>query len=135
MIKKISFIIIGILLISSVSALSSGEGTILFGTIFSMTATLIFFLVLSIITKNTPMKVFFMGLAILTLITSIGVGVSIAQEFFSDFSQLIVSYGAFYQMLVYLLIAGGAGLILWLLVVAVKSFYAKKGVIDMDLDK
>jgi len=112
------------------SALTSGEGTIIFGTIFSLSVIVIFFLVLSIIINNSAMKVFFMGLSLLTIITSIGIGVSIIQEFFSDLTTIATAYGSFYILLIILTGIGMIALIIWLVIIAFKSFYSYRGLID-----
>lgn len=132
--RKISLIVmsmfIGLLSISSVSALTSGEGTILFASIFSMVAIVIFFLVLSIMSPNAPIKIFFLSLATITVVVTVGTGVTIINEFFSDFTSLVTIFGALYTALTILLMGGGMALILYLVVVALKSFNSYRGLID-----
>ena len=125
--KKLFSLLFSLFLIPFCSALTSGEGTILFGAVFSIIIVVIFFLVLSIISQNKPMKMFFMGLSFLSLFASIGMGVSILQEFFSDLTKIVQVYGQFYIMLIALIGAGIIGLILYLIVVAVKSFNSYRG--------
>lgn len=120
-----------ILLLPLTSALTSGEGTILFGALFSMLTIVVFFLVISIIIKG-PMKVFFIGLSFLTIVTSVGFGVSVMQQYFSDFTKLIDSYGNFYYLMLVLALSGLFALILWLVIVAFKSFYSYRGLIEED---
>lgn len=131
--KLILSLFIGILLISNVSALSSGESTILFGSIFSLISVVIFFLFISIISPNAPIKIFFLSLASITLVLSVGVGVTIIREFFTTFSSLLVSYGAFYKALTILMMGGGIALILYLIIVALRSFNSYRGLIDPDV--
>ena len=114
------------------SALSSGEGTIVFGAIFSLTIIVIFFLFLSIVIKNNPMKVFFISMSFLTILASVGMGVSIMQESFSDLTKIVSAYGSFYILLIVLTAGGLFALIIWLLIVATKSFYIHRGLIDED---
>ena len=64
------------------------------------------------------------------MVLTVGVGVTIISEFFTDFSILLVSYGAFYRALVILLMGGGMALILYLVVVALRSFDSYRGLID-----
>lgn len=118
-----------IMLLPFTSALTSGEGTILFGAIFSMLVIVVFFLTISIIIKG-PMKVFFVGLSFLTIVASVGFGVSIMQQFFSDFTVLINSYGNFYLLMLILSLAGLFALILWLIIVALKTFNSYRGLTD-----
>lgn len=126
--KKIFMLfILSLILLPFVSALTSGEGAILFGSIFSLTIVVIFFLVLSIMTNNPPMKMFFLGLSLLTLLASVGMGVSIMQEFFTDIDSITETYGQFYILLVSLTGAGVIALIVWLVVVAFRSFYSYRG--------
>ncbi len=131
--KKIVSLMMGILLISSVSALTSGESMIVFSVIFSMIVITIFFLIISIMSPNTPIKIFFLSLAALIMVVTVGLGVTIIQEFFGDFSSLLISYGAFYRVMTLLLIGGSLALIVWLVVVSLKSFNAYRGKIDPEL--
>lgn len=126
--NKIFILVLSVLLLPFCSALTSGEGTILLGALFSMSVIVIFFLVLSVIAQGPPMKVFFMALSLLTVLASVGMGVSIMQEFFSDLTNIVSAYGSFYILLVALTAAGIMGLIVWLVVVAVKSFYSYRGI-------
>ena len=121
-----------LLCIPLTSALTSGEGTIIFGSIFSMASIVIFFLILSIIIKSPPMKVFFMSMSLLTILASVGMGVSVMQEYFSDLTKIVSAYGSFYILLVTLTAAGLFALIVWLVIVAFKSFYVHRGLIDED---
>ena len=122
------------MLLPLTSALTSGEGTIVFGAIFSMGIIIIFFLALSIIINNGPMKVFFMSMSFLTIVASVGMGVSVMQELFSDLTQITEAYGQFYILLVTLTAMGLFALIIWLIIVAFKSFYIHRGLIDADDD-
>ena len=131
--KLILSLLIGILLVSNVSALSSGESTILFGSIFSMVSIVVFFLVLSIMSPNVPIKIFFLSLSAITMVLTVGIGVTIISEFFTDFSTLLISYGAFYRALVILLMGGGMALILYLVVVSLRSFNSYRGLIDPEV--
>lgn len=133
-IKNLFLMIFGLFFLPQVSALTSGEGAILFGAIFSMSVVVVFFLVLSIILTNGPMKVFFMSLAFLTIMASVGVSSSVMQEFFSDLTAINNTYGSFYILLVTLSAAGLFALITWLIIVAFKSFYSYRGIIDPEIN-
>lgn len=123
-----------LLLIPTISAsLTSGEATIMFGTIFSVLISAIFFLILSIITANKTIKIFFISLSGITLVVSVGMGVSIIQQFFSGFSTLSQSYGAFYILLTILLGGAVIALIIWLVIVAFKSFNSYRGLIEPEV--
>ena len=129
-IKKILGAILPLLFcIPFISALSSGEGTILFASIFSLTVVVVFFLILSIIVKNGPMKIFFMSMSLLSILSSVGMGVSIMQEFFSELTNVISAYGSFYILLLTLTVAGFFALIVWLIIVSVQSFRSSRGLI------
>lgn len=123
-------VILSILSIATVSAMTSGEAMVLFGAIFTMIMAVIFFLVISIMSRNVPVKIFFLSLSVIVLVATIGFGAGIMQQFFSDFATLTASYGAFYRLLTILMVGGGAALILWLIVVAFRSFYSYRGVLD-----
>ena len=122
--------ILSLMLLPLASALTSGEGTVVMASIFSMSVIVVFFLILSIIVKNNPMKIFFMSLSFLTILASVGMGVSVMQESFSSLTNIISSYGGFYILLVTLTAAGLFALIVWLVVVAFKSFNSYRGLID-----
>ncbi len=128
--KLFSLMVMGILLMSNVSALTTGESMIIFSVIFSMMAIVVFFLIISIMSPNTPIKVFFLSLSAIIMVVTVGLGITIIQEFFGDFSSLLVSYGAFYKVMTTLLIGGSLALIVWLIVVSLKSFDAYRGKID-----
>jgi hypothetical protein len=130
--NKYFILLLTLLIIPFTSALTSGEGTIIFGSIFSMSIIILFFLVLSIIINNGPMKVFFMSMSFLTILASVGMGVSVMQEFFSSLTNIVEAYGQFYILLVILTAAGLFALIVWLVIVAVKSFNSYRGLIDDD---
>lgn len=133
MIKNISLATLFVLiLLPLTSALTSGEGAIIFGSIFSMSIIILFFLVLSIIINNGPMKVFFMSMSFLTILASVGMGVSVMQEFFSSLTNIVDAYGQFYILLITLTIAGLFALIIWLIIVSVKSFNINRGLVDND---
>lgn len=131
--KLFLLMIMGVFLISNVSALTTGESMIIFSIIFSMMMITIFFLIVSIMSPNTPIKVFFLSLSAIIMVVTVGLGITIIQEFFGDFSSLLVSYGAFYKVMTVLLIGGSLALIVWLVVVSLKSFNAYRGKIDPEL--
>lgn len=120
------------MLLPFTSALTSGEGTIVFGAIFSLTVIVAFFLILSIIINNTPFKIFFMSLSLLTVLAAVGMGVSVMQESFADVTNIVSAYGGFYILLITLIAGGFFALILWLIIVAVKSFRLNRGLIDAE---
>ena len=132
-ILKLSCLLLALPLVSA--NLTSGEATIIFGSIFSLIIVAIFFLVISIMSGNIPIKIFFLGLASLTILSMVGVGVSVMQDFFSDFTNLIIAYGGFYRLLLIGIGAGAIALILWLIVVAVKSFWKMRGMSDSEFDE
>jgi len=127
-----SMIKIFLFCIPMTSALTSGEGTIILGSIFSLIAVVVFFLILSIIINNTPMKVFFMSMSMLTILASVGMGVSVMQQYFSDLTKIVSAYGSFYILLLTLTAGGLLALILWLIITAFKSFYSYRGLSDDD---
>jgi len=130
--KKILLFLFALMFLPLCSALTSGEGTIIFSSIFSMSIIVVFFLILSIVINNKPMKVFFISMAFLTILASVGMGVSVLQEFFPNLDSIVSTYGSFYILLVTLTAAGLFALIIWLILTAFKSFYAYRGLIDAD---
>ncbi len=132
--KKLFLFLFALMLFPITSALTSGEGTIVFGAIFSMAIIVVFFLILSIIMKSSPMKMFFMSMSLLTILASVGMGVSVMQESFSDLTQIVSAYGSFYILLVTLTAAGLFALIIGLIIKAVHSFNIHRGLVDDDDD-
>lgn len=110
--------------------ISSGEGSSLIGILATLIFAIIFFLVLGIFAKNIPFKIFFVGLSILLMIGTLGFGVTVMQQLFGAFTQIISSYGMFFRLLT--ILSGGAivGLILYLVVVALRTFKIKRGLIE-----
>lgn len=129
--KSILLVALLLMFIPFTSALTSGEGTVLFGAIFSMSVLVVFFLVCSIILEG-PMKIFFLSLSFLSIVGAVGMGVSILQEFFSDLTKLVDLYGQFYILLVTLTAAGFFALIVWLIIVVFKQFNAYRGIVGED---
>ncbi len=125
-------LLIGIFCLPFASALTSGEGTIIFGSMFSVAMTVAFFLIISIIVTNGPMKMFFMSMSLLSVLASVGMGVSVLQEFFGDLTGIVSAYGSFYILLITLTAAGLFALIVWLIIVAVHSFRVTRGLVDED---
>ena len=80
------------------------------------------------------MKIFFMSMSVLTIVASVGMGVSVLQEHFSDLTKIISVYGNFYILLITLTAGGIMALIVWLVVVAFKSFYSTKEDLEEDLE-
>ena len=78
--------------------------------------------------KNIPPPI--ISSAAITIVVTVGIGVTIMNEFFTDFSTLLITYGAFYRVLTILLMGGGLALILYLVVVSLKSFNSTRGLID-----
>lgn len=132
--KELFLFIFALFLLPLASALTSGEGTIVFGAIFSMAVIVVFFLILSIIVKSGPLKMFFMSMSLLTILASVGMGVSVMQESFPDLTNITSTYGDFYVLLVTLTAVGLFALIIWLIIVAFKSFYSYRGIIDSEID-
>lgn len=73
-----------------------------------------------------------MSMSLLTILASVGIGVSVMQEFFSDLTKIVSSYGSFYILLVTLTAGGLFALIIWLIIAAFKSFYIHRGLVDED---
>ena len=100
----------------------SGEGSTLSGILIILLFSTAFFLILGILTKNEPFKVFFVGLSILLMIGTLGFGVTVMQQLFGTFGGLLSGFGTFYRLLIILLSAGGMGLVLYLIKVGFTFF-------------
>lgn len=121
------FAILTLLITPLTSALTSGEGTIIFGSISSIIILAIFFLLIAIIINNNALKVFFISLSALSILFSVGYGVIVIEQFFPTFNSIVNAYSSFYILLAILTGAGALALIVWLVVIAFQTFYEMRG--------
>lgn len=110
--------------------LNEGEGFTLFSIIIILIVTTIFLLIATIYIKNQAFKIFLGSLSLLMLISTIGFGVTVMQQLFGAFTNLVSGYSLFFRLFVILLTAGGIGLIVFLVVFALKAFNRSRGLID-----
>ena len=106
--------------------ITSGKGLTILGTFLILMLATVFFLTFGILTKNIPFKIFFVSLSILLMVTTIGFSVATVQQVLGAFEVLVSTYGRFYILLTTLLIGGGIGLLIYLIVMALKSFDSTK---------
>jgi hypothetical protein len=127
-----SALIFILLMIPSVSAesLGTGQGFVIFGIVFSIIITALFFTGLAIVSSNTPMKVFFLAMALIIFLFNIGVMVIIVQEYFSTSEGLSTITNNFFYLIATLftviLLIGVLGALAY----AIKSFKFKKGMLN-----
>ena len=112
------------------SILKEGEGFVLFGIILILILVTILFLVATIFIENPPFKVFLGSLAVLILIATLGFGVTIMQQLFGTFTNIVSSYTLFFRLFMVLLGGAGISLVFFLVVFAMKLFSQSKGRID-----
>ncbi len=112
--------------------ISPGEGSTLLGAFIVILSVGVLFLVLTILCQNQAGKVFFVSMSIIIFIGALGFGVTVMQQLFGDIGALMTSFGAFYRLLIILSIGGGTALILFLIVVAFKSFHSMRGMANDD---
>ncbi len=110
--------------------LDSAEGSTLLAIFVLLIVATIFFLILGITAKNGSFKLGFIALSIMFMIGTLGFGVTVMQQLFGAFTNIVASYGIFYRLLIILSIAGGLGLIVWLVVVSLKAFNKSRGLIE-----
>lgn len=115
---------------SGSTGLNEGQGSSLIGILIILLVTTIFFLILGILTKSVPFKMFFVSLSILLMIGTIGFGVTIMQNFFGTFSSLVSGFGTFYTILIILLSGGAVGLLIYLIMVAFRVYKIKRGILS-----
>lgn len=115
---------------SGAEKINQGEGIVLFGIILILILVTIFFLVATIFIENPPFKVFLGSLAVLILISTLGFGVTIMQQLFGTFTNIVSSYTLFFRLFMVLLGAAGISLVFFLVVFAMKLFSQSKGRID-----
>ena len=107
--------------------MDSAQGYTMVGVFLVLIVAIFFFLILGIYSKNVPFKLFFVGLSILLMVGTLGFGVTIMQQLFGEFAKITHNFGIFYTFLTILLGGGGAGLMLYLFVIAIKTFKAQGG--------
>lgn len=103
--------------------LTESKSNLLIGSFFILIVTTIFFLVLGLFAKNTPFKIFFIGLSIIFIVGTLGFSVSVWQQIFGTLGTLVSTYGNIFILLTILLIGGGIGLIVYLVYLAIMSFW------------
>jgi len=93
----------------------------------------IFLLVLGLFAKNTPFKIFFIGLSIVFMVATLGFSVSVWQQIFGSFGNLVETYGRIFILLTILLTGGGISLFVYLVYMAIMSFWKNsRGMVDDD---
>lgn len=114
--------------------ITQGESLILIGAIVTILIMAMFFLIISIIAKSSPVKVFFISLAALMSVGTIAFMLASLQQLLGTFSTLLTGYKVFYILGIALLTAGGMALMLYLIVIAFVSFKKSRGLFDSDVD-
>ncbi len=115
---------------SGAKRINQGEGNTLFGIIFILIIVTIFFMIATMYIKNQAFKIFLGSLSVLMLISTIGFGVTIMQQIFGTFTNLVSGYSLFFRLFMILLGAAGIGLVLFLVVFALKTFNKSRGLIE-----
>ena len=124
------FISVGIEVTESGGILKEGEGFVLFGIILILILTTVFFLISTIYIENPAFKIFLGSLSALLLISTIGFGVTIMQQLFGTFTNLVSGYTLFFRLFIILLGGAGISLVFFLVVFAMKMFSKSKGRVD-----
>lgn len=110
--------------------LKEGEGIVLFGIILILIITIIFLMIATMFIKNLPFQVFLGSLSVLMLVATMGFGVTIMQQLFGIFTNIVSSYTLFFRLFMILLGAAGISLVLFLVVFAMKLFSKSRGRVD-----
>lgn len=124
------FTSVGFDVTESGAIIGEGEGIILFGLILILILTTIFFLIAAMYIQNLPFKIFLGSLSVLMLISTIGFGVTIMQQLFGIFTNIVSGYSLFFRLFIILLGGAGIGLVLFLVVFALKMFNKSRGLIE-----
>lgn len=77
--------------------------------------------------QQLGVKIFLYGLSAITTVYGIGYGYSVSVVLTGEYSSLMNPIGGIYQALIYLLMGGGIGLILYLVYMAVMSWSKMRG--------
>jgi len=77
--------------------------------------------------NGISLKIFFLGLASLTMFVLVGFILNASQKLISEFPTFISNYQAIYTLFIMLMTAGGIALIVWLIVYSLQKFNATRG--------
>ena len=77
--------------------------------------------------QHTGSRVFLYSMSVVLTVFSMGYGYSMSKILIGKYSLLVESFGSLYNILIYLLIAGGFGIIMFLIAYAFDAFYRHRG--------
>ena len=115
---------------SGAERINQGEGITLFGIIIILILTTIFFMISTMYIRNLPFKIFLGSMSVLMLISTIGYGITIMQQLFGTNTTLISGFSLFFRLFMILLGAAGIGLVIFLVVFALKAFNKSRGITE-----
>jgi len=95
-----------------------------------MIIVFILFLTLATVFTHTGTRIFFLGLALTTIVFIVGYVLKIQQDTVGEFISFTSIFSSFYTLLTILLIGASVALMLYLIVFAFKSFYSLRGYYD-----
>lgn len=109
---------------------SDGQGLVLIGTILIMIVLALVMIFLGIRSTNGGVKLAFISFSILLLVFNIGFTVNVVNAFFGTSDGITSNFSTIYRLFVILLSAGVTALVVYLIVIALKFFNIKRGVMD-----
>lgn len=124
------FISVGFDVTTTGETLDEAEGIILFAIILILILVTIFFVVSTIVIKNEAFKIFLGSMSVLMLISTLGFGVTIMQQLFIALPNIVSGFSLFFRLFMILLGAAGIGLVIFLVVFALKMFNKSRGLIE-----
>ncbi len=110
--------------------IDEGQGLILLGAIFFLIIISCSVGFMGIKSTNTTVSISFLAFCTLIMVFTLGLILNIIELSFGTFSQIIGNYSTIYVLFTTLLIAGGIGLIVYIIVVALNFYWRLRGLKD-----
>lgn len=112
------------------SPIDEGQGIILLGSILFLIIILCSVGFMGIKSTNTTVSISFLSFSTLIMVFTLGLILNVIELSFGTFSEIIGNYSAIYVLFTTLLIAGGIGLVTYIIVVALNFYWRLRGLKD-----
>ncbi len=116
-------------------ALDEPQGTIVLGIIILLIFLSGIFFYLGKESKYLPAKIFLISMGVLFLMVTLGVSVIIIKELLIIGSIFTTTFVNLYRLMLILISAGGIGLIVYIIHMAVRQFFSHRGLLDNEFHK
>ena len=114
--------------------LDTPQSILVIGLILILIALTVFFFNASHKTESVPFKVFFGALGFLFIMLTVGISINSIQQLMLVGSVFSGTFSAIYTLVLALVSAGGIGLMIYIIIVALRQFRRNSGAVDKDDD-